>query len=204
MLITQIVKVSNSKSKVYLDQEFAFLLYIGEIRRYQIKEGEELSEETYRQLMEEVLPKRAKLRCMHLLEARDYTVWELCDKMRQGGYPETVREEAIAYVSSFGYLDDARYTERYIRSYSGQKSRRRIQQELFRKGIDKELMERVWQQEEEQNGQNVQEEEEALIQKLLAKKKYIPEASDDKERRRLYAMLARKGFDGDAIARALR
>ena len=59
MKVTQIVDLSKSRSKVYIEQEFAFVLYKGELRLYKIKEDAEMDEETYRTIMEEVLPKRA-------------------------------------------------------------------------------------------------------------------------------------------------
>ena len=68
MLVTQVTELSKSRSKVYIDQEFAFVLYKGELRLYHIKEGQQLSEEDYRTIMQEVLPKRAKLRAMNLLQ----------------------------------------------------------------------------------------------------------------------------------------
>ena len=47
MLVTQVTELSKSRSKVYIDQEFAFVLYKGELRLYHIKEGQQLSEEDY-------------------------------------------------------------------------------------------------------------------------------------------------------------
>lgn len=37
MLVTQVTELSKSRSKVYIDQEFAFVLYKGELRLYHIK-----------------------------------------------------------------------------------------------------------------------------------------------------------------------
>ena len=81
MLVTQVTELSKSRSKVYIDQEFAFVLYKGELRLYHIKEGQQLSEEDYRTIMQEVLPKRAKLRAMNLLQGREYTT---ADKITAG------------------------------------------------------------------------------------------------------------------------
>ena len=47
MLVTQVTELSKSRSKVYIDQKFAFVLYKGELRLYHIKEGEELRTEDY-------------------------------------------------------------------------------------------------------------------------------------------------------------
>ena len=101
MKVTQIVEISKTRSKIYIEQEFAFVLYKGELRLYHVREGEELSEENYFKIMEEVLPKRAKLRAMNLLKDREYTTAQLRTKLRQGFYPENIIEEALSYVSSF-------------------------------------------------------------------------------------------------------
>ena len=106
MLVTQVTELSKSRSKVYIDQEFAFVLYKGELRLYHIKEGQQLSEEDYRTIMQEVLPKRAKLRAMNLLQGREYTTAQLRTKLQQGFYPAEIIEQAIAYVAGFHYIDD--------------------------------------------------------------------------------------------------
>ena len=109
MLVTQVTELSKSRSKVYIDQEFAFVLYKGELRLYHIKESEELRPEDYRTIMQEVLPKRAKLRAMNLLQGREYTTSQLRTKLQQGYYPPEIIEQAIEYVAGFHYIDDLRY-----------------------------------------------------------------------------------------------
>ena len=43
-----------------------------------------------------------------------YTERQLRDKLRQGEYPQDVIEEAVAYVKSYGYVDDRKYYLRYL------------------------------------------------------------------------------------------
>ena len=52
MQITDIKSVSKTKFKVYLDGQFAFTLYKGELFRYRIQEDGELSEEVYQEIRE--------------------------------------------------------------------------------------------------------------------------------------------------------
>ena len=79
MTVTRIEELSRSRCKIYLEDSFAFVLYKGELRLYGVREQEELSEESYREIMQEVLPKRATLRCMNLLQSRRETrlLWEI-------------------------------------------------------------------------------------------------------------------------------
>lgn len=201
MQITQITELSKTRSKVYIDQEFAFVLYKGELRLYHICEGAELSEQDYRQIMQEVLPKRAKLRALNLLKSREYTEAQLRIKLEQGLYPGKVINEALEYVASFHYIDDLRYAVSYITYHEESKSRRRIEQDLQRKGIPREVMERAWQSWEENGGQK---DDLQIIQKLLEKKHFDPETADYKEQQRIAAYLMRKGFTGEQIRKAMK
>ena len=42
MMVTKIEEINNKKVRVFIDNEFAFVLYKGELRLYKIKEGEEI------------------------------------------------------------------------------------------------------------------------------------------------------------------
>ena len=45
MTVTGIEEINNKKIRVFIDNEFAFVLYKGELRLYGIREGEEIGEE---------------------------------------------------------------------------------------------------------------------------------------------------------------
>ena len=164
MKITAIEELSKARSRVWIDGEFAFVLYKGELRLYRIREGEEISEETLKTIRQEVLPKRAKLRAMNLLKSREYTTKQLHDKLKQGGYPEDIITLALDYVASYHYTDDLRYAVSYMQSHETDKSRRRIEQDLMRKGIGKETLEKAWQTWEARGGEQ---DEQQMISELL-------------------------------------
>lgn len=201
MTVTQIEEYTKARSKIYIDQEFAFVLYKGELRLYHIAEGQELSEADYRHLMKEVLPKRAKLRCMNLLKSREYTRQQLKTKLKQGFYPEEVAEEALDYVASYHYIDDDRYAAEFIRCYQESKSRKCIELDLLKKGVDKAVIQRAWQSwENDGNEQNEAEQ----IRKLLEKRHFDIETADLKTRQKTYAFLMRKGFSAESIRKVLK
>lgn len=200
MTVTEIEEMSKSRSRVFVDGEFAFVLYKGELRLYHICVGQEISREDYDAIWNEVLPKRAKLRAMNLLKSREYTAGQLHDKLKAGGYPEQIIQIAIDYVKGFHYIDDLRYAVEYIADHEDVRSRRRIEQDLLRKGIEREALEKAWMVWEEQGGSQ---DEQAMIRALLAKRKYDPENTDRKEQQKLYGFLLRKGFSGEQIRKAL-
>ena len=77
MTVTEIIPLDKRRSKVILDEDFALALYNGEIKRYHMEAGEDLPEETYREILEEILLKRAVERVCYLLKSSDKTELEL-------------------------------------------------------------------------------------------------------------------------------
>lgn len=200
MIVTGIEELSRSRCKVCLEEDFAFVLYKGEIRFYGIREGEDLPEESCREILEELLPKRASLRCMHLLKDRPYTESQLRRKLEAAQYPPSSVERALDYVKSFGYVDDLRYAMDYIENQREKKSRRAMEIDLIRRGIPEEAVrEAMRRQEEEENGPD----EEALARRWLEKKRFDPGTADYAQRQKMSAFLYRKGIDGQIIRRLI-
>lgn len=200
MTVTNLSEISKSRIKVEIDGEPAFVLYKGELRTYGVREGGELAEEDYKTLMQEVLPKRVKLRALNLLKSRSYTRAQLADKLTAGGYlPEHVKT-AIDYVASFGYVDDAQYARDFIEYNKEKKSRQRILTDLMNKGIPKQLFEEIW---SETVGEEQAEVEKEQIKGWILKKKFMVEDASPEEMRKMAAFLYRKGFSFDSIRSVL-
>ena len=144
MTVTGIKEFDKSRVEIEIDDTYTFILYKGEVRTYGIKENQELSEDNYRKIMEEVLPKRAKMRAMNLLKNRSYTAFQLREKLQKGGYPGCIIKEALDYVTGFGYVNDKRYAADYIEYHKEMKSRNRIYMDLIKRGISKEIFESTW------------------------------------------------------------
>lgn len=200
MTVTDITPITKSRYRIVLDEELTFVLYKGEMNRLHIRRGEEIMEDTYLRIFHEILPKRAKLRCMNLLQTKDYTHRQLEDKLKQGEYPKEIIEDAIAYVESYGYVDDEKYVRNFIEYNMSKKSRMRIENDLMRKGVRRDLIGKIF-DELKESGTEI--DEIAMIQKLLLKKNYNSQSATDEERRKMYAFLSRKGFGADVISRAL-
>ena len=198
MYVTKIEPVTKAKYKVFLEEQFAFVLYKGELSRYQIQEGAQLSEDTIREIKKEILEKRAKLRAMHLLEHMDRTEAELYTKLKRDLYPEDIIETSMQYVKSFGYIGDKGYAKRFVESRQGTKSKLEIKMALLQKGISKEIVSEVL--ETHYDGQD----ESVAIQRLLEKKRFSAERATEEEKRKMYGYLMRKGFSYEDIRRVIK
>jgi len=205
MEVTDIVEKTKSRSKIFIDDEFAFVLYKGELRIYKIKKNQEISESVYDEIMEKVLPKRAKLRCMNLLKSRSYTEKQLSDKLKQGDYPQKSIIEAIEYVKAYHYVNDLQYAKDYYEYQKEFRSRQRIKQDLIHKGITKEILEEIFSASDMENqDEEFQDLEVEQILKLLKKKKYDESISTYDDKRKIYAFLLRKGFSSDKIQHVMK
>ena len=195
MTVTRIEELSRSRYKIYLEDSFAFVLYKGELRLFGVREQEELSEESYREIMQEVLPKRATLRCMNLLQSRAYTESKLRSKLKEGGYPQESIDSALAYVKSYHYVDDLQFAKDYIVNQAGKKSKRVLEQDLIARGVSRDEIEAA----EKGDGPD----ELALAQMWLAKKRYDPAQADFAEKRKAAAFLYRKGIRAETVRKAM-
>lgn len=197
MEITKLETVTKTRWKVELDGERTFILYKGELKRFGIQEGGELSEELYEQIRKEVLLKRAKLRAMHLLTDMPRTESGLREKLKTGMYPEDVIDEAVAYVSSFGYLNDYRYAENFIISKRASKSRKEITALLCEKGVSREQIDLAMENCYGEEGDS------EAIRRLIEKKRVDILHASEQELHKLYGYLARKGFRYEDIRQVI-
>ncbi|MDE7321850.1 MAG: recombination regulator RecX [Lachnospiraceae bacterium] len=196
MTVTDISEISKTKVKVCIDYETYFALYKSEIKKYAVNENEEISQGTYDILINDVLLKRAKIRCMNLLKSRDYTKYQLEIKLKQGMYPQEVIDAAVAYVASYGYIDDVKYAGVYLKYASQTKSRKQIENDLQRKGVPKDKIEKAFVLCMEED--SLDNEQERII-KILEKKGFDRQNATFEERRKMVGFLYRKGFELDDI-----
>ena len=185
MIVTKVEPLSKTKYKIYLNHQFAFVLYKGELRSYKISDGEK------------ILLKRAKKRAMHLLEDMDRSEAGLREKLKAGLYPEDLIEAAVTYVKSFGYLNDVRYAENFILARKSTKSKREILALLNRKGICSADIEKAF---ESCYGES---EEVEAVRRILAKKKVDVRTADEREMQKIYGYLGRKGFRYDVVRQVI-
>lgn len=196
MIVKAVVPVDKRKCKVFLEGDFAFVLYKSEAARFHIEEGNDLPAKTYEMIEEEILLKRARDRALYLLQSQGRTQAEMIKKLKDDGYSQSVTERVLSFLQEYHFIDDNAYTENYIHVNKGRKSKRQITYELQQKGVDRDQIRQML----EENPVDEEETVRALLKKKTGGR--IPE--DKKEIRKLAAFLGRKGFSFEVISRVLR
>lgn len=211
MKITKLEDFKNNRIKVFLNDEFAFVLYKRELKKLpllhneEFKLGMDISDVSYNRILEEVIFKRAKARSMNLLLKQDKTEKQLRDKLKIGLYPSSIIDETISWLKGYRYIDDYRYARSYAEYRLEAKGRRALEKELYEKGIHHDIIMDVL--DELYFEENIDESE--LIRNIARKKLHLlsqddlPSKLSEKERNKLYRHLISKGFSFDKINSAL-
>jgi regulatory protein len=139
---------------------------------------------------------------LNLLAARPYASRALHRKLIQKKYSAADADDVIRRLVDNGLLNDERFAEQYARSkmVSTGASKRRLTQELYRKGIKGDVATNAI--------ANVIDQDEidpAVVIEHVARKK-LAQLGDLEPvvlRRRLFGFLARRGYDLDEIKRVV-
>jgi len=191
MIITQLEELEKGKVKVYIDEEYHFLLYKKDIKVHHLEENEVISDIIYEDIVVNTVLRRAKQKAIAILKFMNRTEQELIIKLRQADYTDSIITNVIDYVKSYHYIDDARYAVDFIRSKKDSKSKRQLQTELMQKGISKEHLEQAFYEEYI--------DEDIAVQKAIAKKNKNLENMTKEEKLKLSSYLYRKGYQLDLI-----
>lgn len=148
-------------------------------------------------------PRSTYDRALDLLEVRARSVTELRRALLRKGEPEPDVDAAIERLRGAGLLDDANFARHFARSKAlgAGHSRRRIQQELSKRGVAREVSDTAIADVFEDEAVD----EDVSIERVARKKlRMLSKVDEATRRRRLYGFLARRGYESDDIQRVMR
>ena len=146
------------------------------------------------------MQKREKLSAfdaaVNLISYRDRTSAELVKRLKEKEYSAPEIEYAMEKLTYYGYVDDRRYADSYIRYRSSSKGNRRIAMELASKGVDRAIVSELLAEYDR--------DESTDVLSILESRYSNADFSDDKTRRRVYGYFVRRGFTTASIQKAFR
>jgi regulatory protein len=135
------------------------------------------------------------------LEARSRSVAEVRRRLTSAGYRTELVEGAIGRLIELGLLDDETFARAWVESRDRARPRgeRAIRDELRRKGIERETVDRVVAERQDRTDDAA---DLRAGERLLARHaRALARVPDGRARRqRAYALLARNGFDPETCA----
>lgn len=184
----------GKKIHLFLDEEYQITTDINFWAENFYKDGQEISEDEWQELVEKINYKKAVDKCYDLLSRRDHSVKELRTKLLRT-VDENSAEKAISKMLDYGYLDDKKYAQKLVNYYSNTKnlSKNHVKQEMYKKGISADLIADTLENFEIDNVQSI-------VNLVLTKYRNKLDAENNNEK--VIASLMRKGFSYSDIKSA--
>lgn len=175
------------------DEEYLIDSAVAE--NYGLKVGMILDDEQFEQIMHDSEFERTKSKALWRLSVRDYAAKELAGKLYRE-FDREITDEVICLLLDSDVLDDERFAQNlaYEMSELRHLSRRNIRLELLKRGVSRDIADEVC---EELPDDEVP----AIIEQIQLR--YSNCFDDEKDRRRMFNGLVRKGYSYDDIKRAI-
>lgn len=168
----------DNEYQITTDEAFWSLHYI--------KDGTNISEEEWEELVNAINYKKAVDKCYDFLSRRDHSVRELRTKLLRT-VEEKYADMAIDKMLELGYLDDERYAEKLLQYLIENKkmSNNHIKQEMFKRGVPADIISDLLTDAEIDNVSSIVD---------LIQTKYRMKLSAENGKEKVIAALMRKGF----------
>ena len=207
MFITNIERLPRKKNRIYIDGEYAFMLYDRDIAAYKLERYTdsdpdleqgvcpELPEHLYEKIMKETVIRRAHQKAVALLERMDRSEADLRRHLKLDMYSESVTDETVLWLKSLHYLDDDRFAQSYIRGRIENTSKQELTSKLLAKGVAKDVINAAYDVCCEEVGlKSGTDFEDRAAVKVLKKKLGSKSSLTPKERMSILGYMMRKGF----------
>ena len=186
------------KDKIHISVDGEYTMTVDAVFWYSlgIPNKSEIDEEELAELKRSVNSRRAYNKAIDLISRREHSRKELITKLSQRGYAD-VAEETADKLEERGYLDDERFAGMFADELKNRRGfgKRRISQELYLKGIDRDIIANIL--------KNLDEDPTEDIIGIL-KRKYTRCLEDEKNTNRAFNGLIRLGYSGYDIKNAMR
>lgn len=134
----------GNKIHIHVDGEYKMTVDSDFVSSSGLYENMQLNESELAELEKAVNSRRAFNKAVELLSRRDHSSGELLQKLRQKGYADGA-QEALEKLAEYGYIDNRRFAFNYASELVRLKGfgKRRVSQELFKKGVERQIIDEV-------------------------------------------------------------
>ncbi len=198
----EITDIERSKKhdrvSVYIDGSYSFSVSEEDYLSLGLYENREISQDEIEYIKNKVNLNSAKYAAVKYLALKLRTSKEVERKLEEKGYDKESISFAIEELTSMGYINDRIYAQKFIheRIKLKPKSKKMLEIELKRKGIQQELIEEALDE--------MEVDEETVAESLLRRKFGKYDLRDEKILRKAYSFLMHRGFSYSLIEGVIR
>lgn len=200
-IISKITQGKNNPERfnIFFEDKFAFSVDQAVLVKYQLSKGKELGQWTIEEMVFDDQIRKAYNKALHYLGFRMRSEGEVRQKLKDKEFGEAVIDEAIKKLYSHNFLDDRAFSEALLQTQinSGKKGPRAIQQDMQKKGIDKQMQKDVLDSYSEEQQLEIAK---GLAEKIAAKEKL---KTPSQIKQKINDSLMRSGYSYDLIKQAI-
>lgn len=194
-------KKRTDRFSLFHEKQFLIGVSAQTLIDYSIQKGTTLTPELYKQLTHAEDYQKVKDAFYRYLSGRDHASFELKQKVLKKGFSSDLIESVIEEFDDKGLLNDEKFANKFAADKAEFKKwgPKKIKSELFKKGITKNVVEKVIQKLAESL------EQDQICVDLLRKRKqhFLREQDQIKRKQKMYRYLAGKGYNGTTISKAI-
>lgn len=193
-------KKNPRRKSVYLNHSFAFGLDEETLFKFGLRVGDRLTDEEIGKILQTENKRKAKEIALNLLSYRARSEKEISQKLKNKGYSQAIIEDVIADLRRVNLLEDYEFASGWIKDRLKNRPRgvSLLRQELIRKGIEKEIIEKALEEFYPEN------EEVRIASELIRKREKRYRELDRKiARKRMSDFLLRRGFSYEVVKEVL-
>ena len=194
----QAQKKNPRRRSVFIDGKFAFGVDEEVVSRLSLEKGEDLTERRIQEILSQKAENEAKNAALRFLSFRRRTEKEIRDKLKGKGFDEKSIKSTIDKLKGYDLINDSEFATAWVKERLAYKPRGKklLRQELWKKGIEKEIIDQV-------TDELCQHEDKSAIELLEKIKGRYKNLEPQVARRRMYGLLLRRGFSYEAVNHAL-
>lgn len=189
----EVQKKNKRRCSVFINEEFAFGIEMDAIITYDLKKGNEYTQEEYQDLLKGLQYENAKSAALRYVGYSPRTVKQTTDKLHTLEFDEMIIYKTIDFLKSYNYLDDKKYAKSFIDSRIKQKrhGQYKIAHDLMQRGISRDISDPLLE------GYEDEQYEGALY--LYERRSKGRDITDHKEKARITRYLQGRGYSFDII-----
>lgn len=194
MTITKIERQKNDRGRfsVFVDEVYAFSVSEDIYARFVLYTGQSLSEEERTAIEKAEAEASVKRTALRYRSFRPRSRHDVADYLKKKGFAPAAVDIGLAFLDAQKLLDDAEYARMFIRDRMRLKpvGRTTMKQLLYRKGIDRDLTDRVIMEVFPPDAEPA-----AALKEAEKKWKRIAKLPELVRKKRLYDHLVRRGYE---------
>lgn len=181
---------------VTFDDASESLVHLDIILKFSLKKGSDISNRILKIIIAENDLIVAKRTAYYYASYKPRTYKQVRDRLKKESLSDEIISTAIEFLKEFNLLDDRNYAEMLIKEFTERKnaSKFKIKNELFKRGIDKEISEEFIEKYYPHDNEN-----DLALDSARKKMRMISHKPKEKHLQLLINHLQREGFNWDII-----